>query len=133
MGIDLLDFYRGKISLRRLLVFVSELPRSSRTITELLSREHGALVEWDQKDYMLADLIDSVRVSNYWLEQNVQMKTDNPRTPKKPVPAYRPKADVDTAPETHEAAIERAKEYASEEQITNFIDRFQPNMPILDE
>lgn len=116
MGVDLLDFFRGKISLRRLVVLTQELPTDSRVIRELTTREYGPPAEWDQKDYMLADLIDEARKANYLLEYQLQSQSSKPSKPKTPKPAWRPQDD---RPPDESA-------FSTTEEVQSFINQFAP-------
>jgi hypothetical protein len=53
-GIDLLDFWRCRINLRRMRVLIDGLPTTSRMWTAAAQHD----VAWSQTDYLLADLID---------------------------------------------------------------------------
>ncbi len=48
---DLVDFYRGRMSIRKLCVLVSELPCESRT-----RRSVDGVDPWTRTDYLLSDL-----------------------------------------------------------------------------
>lgn len=52
--IDLVDFYRGKVSLRRLSAAASRLPRTSRVWQELAARDNGGHIPWSQLEYLVA-------------------------------------------------------------------------------
>lgn len=54
MGFDLLDFYRGTLSTRRLLLLINHLPRDSAFIRA--SRPEVAA--WGSAEHLIADLID---------------------------------------------------------------------------
>lgn len=47
MGVDLVDFYRGKVSLRKLCVFINCLTEDSLVLTELHSRENDGEGAWN--------------------------------------------------------------------------------------
>lgn len=118
-GIDLLDFYRRKISLRRLVVLTIELGQDSRVIKELLRREHGEMIEWDQKDYLLADLVDEQRATNYILTHVLYKDTKNPPSVKKPKPCFRPGLKEEPKP---------PRAFASEEEIQAFLNHYTPGV-----
>ena len=126
MGVDLRDFVLGKISLRRLVIFTLGLERESLVIQELLHREHGDLTTWSPLEYTAADILDEMRISNYIGQCLMQRGAKNPTTPKKPTPAYRPKGKEKPKPKLNH------EDYASEEEVDQFLNKFQPNMPILD-
>lgn len=54
MGVDLLDFYRGHMSIRRLSVLVRHLPRESLTVQAL----GGDEVRWGDLEHLVATHID---------------------------------------------------------------------------
>jgi len=87
-GLDLLDFYRGKLSLRRLCVAISQLPTTSRVVGVVAETERWGIVE-----YMLASLIDAVLYGNYlqevWLYGNRE-KGSGGTEPKPSKPVFRP-------------------------------------------
>lgn len=56
MGVDLLDFYRGTLSARRLDVLIRHLPADSAFIRK--ASPITAHTAWRPGDYVVADLID---------------------------------------------------------------------------
>ncbi len=65
-GIDLLDFYRGKMSVRKLWVLVQGLPFNSKTARRL----HGldsALDDWTLTDILLGRLLEA------WSEEGTEV------------------------------------------------------------
>ena len=125
MGVDLLDFYRGEISLRRLVVFTQNLPKDGEVVKELLFREEGELTFWDEKAYLLADILDEVRVSNYIGQCLMQRGAKNPSKPNRPKPAYRPKK---SQPKPELPPLPQPSEFAGEDEINSFIQTYQPNV-----
>jgi hypothetical protein len=87
-GIDLLDLYRGRLSLRRLAVLVRQLPPESATVRALTPE-----AAWSTTDYLLAAVLDAARWGN-WLtvETNKRKGAKNPR----PLPVPRPGDPVTT-------------------------------------
>lgn len=85
MGIDLLDFYRGKMSLRRLIILILELPPDSLTCQEQGRRLYGEVVRWDEKTAMTADIANGVRMMFYHLQMDNwnrgQQKGEKPEAP----------------------------------------------------
>lgn len=53
-NIDLLDFWRGRISLRKIRVLIDGLPFHSRFWTAMAGHDS----RWNETDYLLARLID---------------------------------------------------------------------------
>lgn len=121
MGVDLLDFYRGKVSLRRIVIFSCELDKDSLVCQELLRREHGDLAQWNQNDYLLADVVDELRYSNYIAQHILYKETQNPPTVKKPKPAFRPGGKEKEVPEGPPL-------FADETQIQAFLDTYTPGV-----
>ena len=62
-GIDLLDFWRGNITYRQLLVYVYHMPVESRT-SSLLS-EKPELQEWGLTQYLLGFIADRLADLNF--------------------------------------------------------------------
>lgn len=95
LGVDLLDFYRGKVSARRLIAIATELPQSSLLMRELGRRDVGDSVKWDQKEYLIAAQANAARETAYYTSMLVWAKGggkgDQP-TPPEPIypPGYQP-------------------------------------------
>lgn len=60
-GIDLLDFYRGRISLRKLAVLVEGLPAEATVYRNLQPEAAG----WDIHTYLLAGILDALNDANW--------------------------------------------------------------------
>ncbi|MEU7164959.1 hypothetical protein AB0A70_09975 [Streptomyces morookaense] len=58
---DLLDWHRGALSSRRLMVLVKHMPRDSAVNRDL----HGEAVEWDASTHLLAAVVDHLAVANW--------------------------------------------------------------------
>lgn len=63
-GIDLLDFWRGTLTARRLRLLISNLPRGSVTLAAV-DPDGVALGAWSETDYLLADLFDITAKSHF--------------------------------------------------------------------
>lgn len=89
-GVDLLDWYRGQLSTRRLALLVAELPVDSRVVTELRRRACGHDDPFfDQKEYLLADIFDVVN-HHRWLTESYLAARGKQDMPKHPDPYPRP-------------------------------------------
>lgn len=75
-GIDLLDFYRGKISLRALSVRIRYLPRGSA-----LWQVTGSDLAWADSTYLLASAVDALQGANW---QRAGGKSQAPAPVKRP-------------------------------------------------
>jgi len=94
-GIDLVDYYRKKMSKRKLFVLAWELPLSSRLKRELGRREIGDQIEWDHSDYLMAATANFAAQNAYltacivW--QNGGGKGEQPKEPEMiEPPGYQP-------------------------------------------
>ncbi|RVU27434.1 hypothetical protein EOT10_09735 [Streptomyces antnestii] len=86
---DLLDWYRGRLSSRRLAVLLRHLPRDSALAHSL----HGEAAEWATTDHLLAAVVDQLAEAN-WMFATVNRDEDsNPLDPPQPIP--RPGAEAD--------------------------------------
>ena len=93
--IDLVDYYRKKMSKRKLFVLAWELPLSSRLKMELGRREVGDQVLWDHSDYLRAAAANFAAQNAYlsaclvW--QNGEGKGEKPEVPEMiEPPGYQP-------------------------------------------
>ncbi|GAA1221485.1 hypothetical protein GCM10009665_09620 [Kitasatospora nipponensis] len=81
---DLLDWHRGRLSSRRLVVLVKHLPRDGALNREL----HGEAADWSVTDHLLASAVDHLAVAN-WMFAAVNRDEDaEPMDP--PEPLVRP-------------------------------------------
>jgi hypothetical protein len=80
-GIDLLDFFRGKINARRMWVLIKGLVADPSTNTH---RSIGG--PWSLADLLLAAVVDDVRLGNYILAAANSPKGKNPLPLPKPIP-----------------------------------------------
>ncbi|MEU8616689.1 hypothetical protein [Streptomyces sp. NPDC048623] len=83
-GVDLLDWYRGDLSSRRLTVLVKHLPQDGAVQREI----HGESAEWSLSDHLLAAAVDHLAVAN-WMFQCVNSDEDGDQ-PEFPKPVPRP-------------------------------------------
>jgi hypothetical protein len=91
-NVDLLDLWRGKLSLRRLELMIRHLPLSS-VLVRTVDPDLAATAEWTADTYMLADLFD--------LHARTSFK--NPKPYPRPADALRKKRQADA----RHAALER--------------------------
>ncbi|MEV7091151.1 hypothetical protein AB0O07_35720 [Streptomyces sp. NPDC093085] len=83
-GVDLLDWYRGSLSSRRLRVLTEHLPEDSAFARAL----HGEQAEWTLTDHLLAAVVDHLAVAN-WMFATVNRDEDADPAPY-PDPVPRP-------------------------------------------
>ncbi|MGX1883546.1 hypothetical protein [Streptomyces sp. NPDC055287] len=109
-GLDLLDWYRGSLTSRRLSVLLKHLPRDSAVAREL----HGEAAEWSVSDYLLATAVDQLAEAN-WMFATVNQDEDSERLDF-PTPVPRP------GTEPHEVASAAEPEAAgpSPAQLVTF-------------
>ncbi|MEU0600150.1 hypothetical protein ABZ484_18185 [Streptomyces sp. NPDC006393] len=81
---DLLDWYRGRLSSRRLAILIKHLPRDSATIRET----DGEAADWGVGDYLLAAVVDHLAAAN-WMFSVVNGDGESD-PPEQPVPVPRP-------------------------------------------
>jgi hypothetical protein len=90
-GIDLKDFWTGKLSLRRLAILIHRLLKmhGRSAVSEAVLGEQAS---WSNIEYMLADIRDSIEAGNYFF-------LSAHRDEKKPMPEFkmypRPGWDMD--------------------------------------
>lgn len=80
-GIDFLDFFRGRLSARRMLSLVRGLVNDPGTNT---ARAIGG--PWDLQCLLLAALVDDARLNNYILAAANSPRGKNPLPLPKPIP-----------------------------------------------
>ncbi|MEU9855453.1 hypothetical protein [Streptomyces sp. NPDC047974] len=85
----MLDWHRGELSSRRLLVLIKHLPRDSALQRDL----HGEVAEWSVTDHLLAAVVDHLAVAN-WMFSCVNGAEDGD-APEFPEPVPRPKSTKD--------------------------------------
>ncbi|MEF3112420.1 hypothetical protein [Streptomyces chrestomyceticus] len=99
-GIDLLDLWRGELSLRRLHVLISSL--LSRQGSGALVRAVDESAMWSHESYLLARISDALEASNYLFIQANSTEEDFGVDP--PQPVWRPGAEV-VEPEPEKPAM----------------------------
>lgn len=97
-GVDLLDWYRGGLSSRRLRVLIEHLPAGSSFARAV----HGEAAEWGLTDHLLATVADQLAVAN-WMFATVNRDEDAESLPY-PEPIARPGSDTGPAEPKSEAA-----------------------------
>ncbi|MGW6564599.1 hypothetical protein [Streptomyces sp. NPDC054975] len=80
----MLDWHRGELSSRRVLLLIKHLPRDSAVQREL----HGEAAEWSIGDHLLAAAVDHLAVAN-WMFASVNTGEDDD-SPEPPTPVPRP-------------------------------------------
>ncbi|MFE4513764.1 hypothetical protein ACFRMQ_06115 [Kitasatospora sp. NPDC056783] len=108
---DLLDLWRGRLSLRRVHVLISSLMRKPGRSTLLAAMDETA--QWGTAEHLLARVSDSLELSNYlFIKANSESSADLPI----PQPIPRPGLDpVDlAAPEP---------DFASGAEVADFFTR----------
>ncbi|WP_340376604.1 hypothetical protein U5640_16800 [Streptomyces sp. SS7] len=106
-GIDLLDFWRGRLSLRRIAVLVKSLGRRHGRSSLAAVLDESA--EWATSDYLLARISDALEMSNF-LFIKANSADDNKLTPPDPIP--RPGVDYE--------AEQPEFDYSSGEEVAGF-------------
>ncbi|MBE1498012.1 hypothetical protein H4696_005112 [Amycolatopsis lexingtonensis] len=97
---DLLDYYRGKLTPRRLRVLIRHLPRESALVRAL----HGEAAEWGLTEHLLAGAVDELAVGNWlFVAANSAEGADQPDRPR-PVPRPGVAPEPDPAASTDEIA-----------------------------
>jgi hypothetical protein len=97
MGVDLVDFYRGEISLRKMCLFARYLDKDSKVATEMRSRQNLDEGVWSDEMYVLAGIFNGVMAMKYytegqlWARQKKKAAADEPKPPE-PIrpPGWRP-------------------------------------------
>jgi hypothetical protein len=106
-GADLLDLYRGTLSVRKLFALVSGLPQGSALHRAL----RGDAADWDTNDYLLAAVVDYLAVANWlFIQANSKKGTKNPF----PEPVKRPGA---------KSKDDEPKRFASAKEVSAFLAR----------
>jgi hypothetical protein len=82
--VDLLDFYRGRLSARRLRVLIRHLPRESALVRAV----HGPVADWGPVEHLLASTVDELAAAN-WLFVSANLP-EHADAPPRPEPVGRP-------------------------------------------
>ncbi|MFJ9900249.1 hypothetical protein ACIQPR_43665 [Streptomyces sp. NPDC091280] len=106
-SVDLLDLWRGRLSLRRIAVLVKALGRRHGRSSLAAVMDESA--EWDTSDYLLARISDALEMSNF-LFLKANSSSDSQLTAPDPIP--RPGFEIeDEEPEF---------EHSSGEEVAGF-------------
>jgi hypothetical protein len=95
-GVDLLEYYRGRLSARRLAVLIRHLPREAALVRAV----RGDEVDWGLAEHLLAVAADRLAEGNWMFAAAHTSEGTDP--PKRPEPIPRPgvapaEADIDGA------------------------------------
>lgn len=96
-GVDLLDWYRGQLSSRRLRVLVEHLPAGSSFARAV----NGEAADWGLTEHLLAAVVDQLSVAN-WMFATVNRDEDAEPLPY-PEPLARPGLERAPEPESDAA------------------------------
>ncbi|GAA0954981.1 hypothetical protein GCM10009560_78960 [Nonomuraea longicatena] len=109
--LDIIDLYRGKLSVRKLLSLLQGLPRGSALHVAITGEE----ASWSPGDYLLAATVDLLQVSNWlFMQANSKKGTRNPF----PDPVQRPGRKT-----LQEAPDQESQRFASAQEVSAFIAR----------
>ncbi|MEU7863485.1 hypothetical protein [Nonomuraea sp. NPDC049141] len=107
-GVDLLDYWRRRVSFRRLSILVIRL-LSMPGESSLAEAKFGERARWGYKEHLLADVVDRLNIANWMVVQvNKSAESDNPF----PEPHPRPGAGV--------ASEKKKQEFASPHEVATF-------------
>ncbi|MEV5606814.1 hypothetical protein [Streptomyces sp. NPDC052225] len=109
---DLLDWYRGRLTTRRLAVLVRHLPRDSALTRELV----GEAAEWTVTDHLLAHIADQLAEAN-WMFATVNRDED---TDPIEYPAPFPRPGAEDSPSAAAPEAEPALQRPSPAELTRF-------------
>lgn len=111
-GVDLLDLWRGRLSLRRIWVLIRSLMNKPGRSTLLMAMDERA--RWPESNYMLARVSDALELSNFlFLKANVaESEAKNLELPP-PI----------TRPGEPEPQPEREPEFSDAQELTAFFGR----------
>ncbi|MEV6419062.1 hypothetical protein [Streptomyces sp. NPDC051662] len=115
-GVDFLDLWRGRLSLRRLGVLINSLMRKPGRSTLLMAMDERAT--WGEQDYFLARISDALELSNFlFLKANVP--DEDARGLEIPAPLLRPGA---SEPQTA-SGPELEPVFSNAHELTSFFGR----------
>ncbi|MFD7257174.1 hypothetical protein [Streptomyces sp. NPDC059874] len=107
-GVDLLDLWRGRLSIRRVGVLINSLMKKPGRSTLLEAMDERT--RWGESEYLLARISDALEVSNYlFFKANAQDSDDLDE----PLPIPRP-----GQPEPEEQPVEQ---FSSAQELSNFL------------
>ncbi|WP_338781733.1 hypothetical protein [Streptomyces sp. DG1A-41] len=111
-GVDFLDLWRGRLSLRRVGVLIQSLMSKPGRSTLLMAMDERA--KWPESDYMLARMSDALELSNFlFLKANVD--ESDARDLELPPPIPRP-GEPEPQPE-------RQPEFSDAHELNGFFGR----------
>lgn len=101
-AIDVCDFWRGKLSLRRLRVLIEHLPTDSATLRALAGID-SQLASWSLSDLLLGRLIDETSLLRWqWESAHLSKTSQQRRQPQSVLPDVKTRvstsADADVIP-----------------------------------
>ncbi|MCY0941912.1 hypothetical protein [Streptomyces antarcticus] len=112
-GVDFLDLWRGRLSLRRIGVLVQSLLMKPGRSTLLMAMDERA--RWAERDYLLARVSDALELSNYlFLKANVS--ENDARDLEFPSPIPRPGESEPQQPEAQ-------PEFSNAQELSTFLGR----------
>ncbi|MET7984563.1 hypothetical protein [Streptomyces sp. NPDC005281] len=111
-GVDLLDLWRGRLSLRRVSVLIGSLLR--QTGRSVLAGTVDESAEWTESEYLLARVSDALELSN-WLFIQANSGDESNDIPA-PAPLPRP-GQIEPEPESEKDS------HASTDEVVNFFNR----------
>ena len=83
---DLLDWFRGTLSTRRVALLFEHLPATSATVTAIIAERSGVqpaeLRSWGPTELLLAKVIDAIQIGTH---ASVQMNTKKKIKPPAPI------------------------------------------------
>lgn len=106
-GVDLLDLWRGRLSIRRVGVLINSLMKKPGRSTLLEAMDERT--RWGESEYLLARISDALEISNFlFFKANAQDSDDLDE----PLPIPRP---GQTEPE------QPVEQFSSAEELSNFL------------
>ncbi|MFC4501749.1 MULTISPECIES: hypothetical protein [Streptomyces] len=112
-GVDLLDVWRGRLSLRRVGVLIDSLMRKNGRSALLMAMDERS--SWSDTDYLLARVSDALELSNFLFIRAHADKSDDLEIP---IPIARP---GEPEPEPHQP--ETQNDFATGEELSSFLGR----------
>lgn len=110
---DLLDLWRGRLSLRKIGSYIKSLMRKPGRSTLLMAMDESA--EWSPEMYVAARMSDALELSNYlFIQANSAEDTEMPL----PEPIERPGAPIQV-----EKPKPKPEEFASGQEVAAFFGR----------
>nr|WP_245793367.1 hypothetical protein [Streptomyces pini] len=104
-GVDLLDWYRGGLSSRRLAVLIRHLPRDSAVNLA----DHGEAAQWGAAEHLLAAAVDHLAAANWMTAALHRDEDDEPPEYPEPVPRPGQRPEEPERPEPEEQGPEEGE------------------------